>query len=258
MMFGSSTPKLQYLAMRLVSQCCSSSGCERNWSTFALLHTKVRNRLSHKKLNKLVYVNYNLRLRLEEVSGPLMREEGDFIDQLAHLSFYDEKNPVREWMEYGRSNRAPVLDEDDDDGDIPLPSHIVRDQINVSDLREATGNDSISDWARQNIGDTHLGKRKLQKGPKKGDPKRRKGKGTAKPVSSDTETDDGEGERSPPYQESEDSSSADDGDDGDGAQPNAGGGGSGADDAAGGSGHARGVRFTGIYCTYKYTHISDY
>jgi len=48
-------------------------------------------------------------------------------------------------MEYGRSNRAPVLDEDDDDGDIPLPSHIVRDQINVSDLREATGNDSISD-----------------------------------------------------------------------------------------------------------------
>ena len=91
-----------------------------------------------------------------------------------------------------RSNRAPVLDEDDDDGDIPLPSHIVRDQINVSDLREATGNDSISDWARQNIGDTHLGKRKLQKGPKKGDPKRRKGKQTAKPVSSDTETDDGD------------------------------------------------------------------
>ena len=145
MMFGSSTPKLQYLAMRLVSQCCSSSGCERNWSTFALLHTKVRNRLSHKKLNKLVYVNYNLRLRLEEVFGPPMREEGDFIDQLAHLSFYDENNLVREWMKYGRSNRAPVLDEDDDDGDIPLPSHIVRDQINESDLREATGNDSISD-----------------------------------------------------------------------------------------------------------------
>ena len=164
-------------------------------------------------------------------------------------------------MEYGRSNRAPVLDEDDDDGDIPLPSHIVRDQINVSDLHEATGDDSISDWARKNMGDTHLGKRKLQKGPKKGDPKRRKGKGTAKPVSSDTETDDGKSERSPPYQESEDSSSADDGDDGDdgdGAEPDAGGGGSGADAAAGGSGRARSVRFTGIHCTYKCTHISDY
>ena len=199
---------------------------------------------------------------LRRSPGPLMREEGDFIDQLAHLSFYDEKNPVREWMEYGRSNRAPVLDEDDDDGDIPLPSHIVRDQINVSDLREATGNDSISDWARQNIGDTHLGKRKLQKGPKKGDSKRRKGKGTAKPVSSDTETDDGEGERSPLYQESKDSTSPDDSDDSDGADADAGGGasasGGGAAGAAGGSGGARGVRFTGIYCTYKYTHISDY
>ena len=101
-----------------------------------------------------------------------MREEGDFIDQLAHLSFYDENNPVREWMEYGRSNRAPVLDEDDDEGDVPLPSHIVRDQINLSDLREATGDDCISDWARRYVGDTHLGKRKFLKGPTKVDPKR--------------------------------------------------------------------------------------
>jgi hypothetical protein len=62
MMFGGSTPQLQHLALRLVSQCVSSSGCEWNWSTFVLLHTKVRNRLTHKKLNKLVYVNYNLRL----------------------------------------------------------------------------------------------------------------------------------------------------------------------------------------------------
>ena len=136
------------------------------------------------------------------------------------------------------------------DGDIPLPSHIVRDQINVSDLREATGDDSISDWARKNVGDTHLWKRKLQKRPTKGHPKRRKVKGTTKPVSSDTETDDGEGERSPPYQESKDSSSADDDDDSDGANASGGG--------ASGSGGARGVRFTGIHCTYKCTHISDY
>ena len=123
----------------------------------------------------------------------------------------------------------------------------------MSDLREATGDDFISDWARKNVGDTHLGKRKLQKGPTKGDPKRQKGNGkaTTKPVSSDTETDDGKGERSPPYQESDDSSSAEDGDEGDGAEPDAGGGGSGADAAGGGSGRARGVRFTGIHCTYK-------
>ena len=163
-------------------------------------------------------------------------------------------------MEYGRSNRAPVLDKDDDDGDIPLPSHIVRDQINMLDLCEATGDDSISDWARKNVGDTHLGKRKLQKGPTKGHPKRPKGKGTAKPVSSDTETDDGEGERSPPYQESKDSSSSDDDNDSDGADDGggAGGTGTGAGGAASGSGGARGVHFTSIHCIYKCTHISDY
>ena len=93
-----------------------------------------------------------------------------------------------------------------------------------------------------------------------------KAKEQQKPVSRDTESDDGEGERSPPYQESKNSSSADDGDDGDdsdgaddaAAAGGGGGSGSGAGGAAGGSGGARGVRFTGIHCTYKYTHISDY
>ena len=160
---------------------------------------------------------------------------------------------MREWMEYGRFNRAPVLDEDDDDGDIPLPSHIVRDQINLLDLREVAGDDSISDWARKNVGDTHLGKRKLQKGPMKGHPKRPKGKVTAKPVGSGTETDDGEGDRSPPYQESKDSSSADDDNDSDGADAGGGGG-----VAAAGSGGAHGVRFICIHCTYICTHVSDY
>jgi hypothetical protein len=54
------------IALRLVSQCCSSSGCEHNWSTFALVHIKVRNQMSHKKLHKLVYVNYNLGLCLKD------------------------------------------------------------------------------------------------------------------------------------------------------------------------------------------------
>jgi hypothetical protein len=144
-----------------------------------------------------------------------VHDEGDFIDQLAQLSFYDEKNLVREWMEYGRSNRAPVLDEDDDEGDTPLPSHIVTEHITPSDLRTSTGDECISDWARRNVGDTHLGKRKLHVGPTRDNPKRQAtGKGKRTIVLSDEDTDDGEGDRSPHYQESQDSSSDDD-DDGD-------------------------------------------
>jgi hypothetical protein len=175
-----------------------------------------------------------------------MREEGDFIDQFAHLSFYDENNPVREWMEYGRFNQDPVLDEDDDDSDIPLPSQIVRDHTHPSDLRQATGAEGISDWARTHVGNTHLGKKKLLKRPRKGGSKRQRGKTVQKSVASDIKTGDGdEAERSPPYQESHDSSSADDGDgDGDGG---------GGADGGGGSLH-----FTGINCTYVHTFLSDY
>jgi hypothetical protein len=57
--------------------------------------------LTHKKLNKLVYVKYNLRLQLEDASNR-RDDEGDIIEYLGQLSFYDEKNPEREWMEYGR------------------------------------------------------------------------------------------------------------------------------------------------------------
>ncbi|PKA52234.1 hypothetical protein AXF42_Ash010130 [Apostasia shenzhenica] len=62
-MFGHDAPNLKNLAIRLLSQTASSSGCERNWSAFERIHTNVRNRLEHERLNDLVYVHYNLRLK---------------------------------------------------------------------------------------------------------------------------------------------------------------------------------------------------
>ncbi|XP_057461894.1 uncharacterized protein LOC130752113 [Actinidia eriantha] len=62
-LFGHSAPNLQKLAIRILSQTSSSSGCERNWSVFERIHTKKRNRLEHQRLNDLVFVHYNLRLQ---------------------------------------------------------------------------------------------------------------------------------------------------------------------------------------------------
>ena len=62
-LFGHSAPNLQKIAIRVLSQTASSSGCERNWSFFERIHTKKRNRLEHQRLNDLVYVTYNLRLQ---------------------------------------------------------------------------------------------------------------------------------------------------------------------------------------------------
>ena len=61
--FGNDTPVLQKFAIRVLSQCCSVTGCERAWSTFEFVHSKRRNRLEHKRLNDLVCVGYNLLLQ---------------------------------------------------------------------------------------------------------------------------------------------------------------------------------------------------
>ncbi|XP_048442454.1 uncharacterized protein LOC125478352 [Pyrus x bretschneideri] len=61
--FGTKTPELMKLAIRVLSLTCSASGCERNCSTFSMTHTKRRNRLEHKRLNALAYVKYYLALQ---------------------------------------------------------------------------------------------------------------------------------------------------------------------------------------------------
>ncbi|KAF7812770.1 Dimer_Tnp_hAT domain-containing protein [Senna tora] len=38
-MYGSSVPLLQNLVLKLLSQPCSSSCCERNWSTYSFIHS---------------------------------------------------------------------------------------------------------------------------------------------------------------------------------------------------------------------------
>ena len=53
-MYGTDAPIVRKLAIKVLSQTASSSACERNWSTFALIHTKQRNRLAHSRLEKLV------------------------------------------------------------------------------------------------------------------------------------------------------------------------------------------------------------
>lgn len=50
------------LAIRVLSQDCASGPCERNWSTWALFHTKKRNKLTTLQLERLVFCNCNLQL----------------------------------------------------------------------------------------------------------------------------------------------------------------------------------------------------
>lgn len=59
---GSSTPNLQKLALKLLGQPCSSSCCERNWSTYKFIYSLRRNKIAPQRAEDLVYVHNNLRL----------------------------------------------------------------------------------------------------------------------------------------------------------------------------------------------------
>ncbi|KAE8776657.1 hypothetical protein D1007_50638 [Hordeum vulgare] len=100
--FGGEVPNLQKCALRIVSQCVSSSGCERNWSAFALVHTKQRNRLLYGKLHKLVYVRYNLKVRAEEDQDPVrendMQKEVYACAMMMDTTMFDATNPMMEWL----------------------------------------------------------------------------------------------------------------------------------------------------------------
>ena len=146
--------------MKLLSQCASSSGCERNWNTFAFIHTKLRNRLGHKKLHQLVFVNYNLRLRIQRAGSTVEPSDFDPVSRMMDLSFYRQRSAIQDWMEHGRSNAPPTLDEDSDISDVPLPNPMFTSL--------AEDNENLEQWAGENVGDTHLSKRKtkvLRPGP---------------------------------------------------------------------------------------------
>eukprot|EP00253_Pinus_taeda_P026933 PITA_26933 len=69
--------------VRILNQTCSAIGCERNWSVFERIHTKRRNHLDQKRLNDLFYVQYNLRLKRNQLlnkrpdSDPILLEDID-------------------------------------------------------------------------------------------------------------------------------------------------------------------------------------
>ncbi|MCO5560335.1 hypothetical protein L7F22_013947 [Adiantum nelumboides] len=68
--YGNCAPTLKRFAIRVLSQDCSSGPCERNWSTWALFHTKKRNKLKTDQLERLVFCHCNLQLLEKAVLSP--------------------------------------------------------------------------------------------------------------------------------------------------------------------------------------------
>ena len=63
---------LREIALMVFSVPVSAASCERNWSSFGFIQNKLRNRLSDKKAQTLVFVYTNMR----ELDKKRKREEG--------------------------------------------------------------------------------------------------------------------------------------------------------------------------------------
>ncbi|KAH6780496.1 hypothetical protein C2S52_011733 [Perilla frutescens var. hirtella] len=59
--YGTSTPKLQALALKILNQPSSLSCAERNWSTYSFIHSLRRNKMTPKRAEDLVFIHSNLR-----------------------------------------------------------------------------------------------------------------------------------------------------------------------------------------------------
>ena len=127
--YGDEGPHLQKIAIKILSQTCSSSGCERNWSTWSLIHPKLRNRLAMKKLHKLVYVHYNMRLRVKNLMQERSDEDLYNIIDLNHI--FNDDDILDEWI---REGEEPILSSDNLDWlDQDLPFREGREESRDDD-----------------------------------------------------------------------------------------------------------------------------
>ena len=68
---------------KVLSQTALFSACERNWSTFALIHTKQRNRSGYPRLQQLVFCYYNMKLKTHDMEAENDKVVGkDYLDLL--------------------------------------------------------------------------------------------------------------------------------------------------------------------------------
>ncbi|KAL6345175.1 hypothetical protein AAG906_013659 [Vitis piasezkii] len=126
-MYGNQTPTLRKLAIKVLSQTTSSSACERNWSTFALIHTKQRNRLAYSRLEQLVFCYYNMRLKLRDMEAENDRvAEKDYLDLLdISAEVGEEDNQLFQWV------RPIHLDDEVGNPDPRIAAHAREFGVNV-------------------------------------------------------------------------------------------------------------------------------
>ena len=127
-MYGNHAPTLRNLALKVLSHTPSSSACERNWSTFALIHTKQRNRLAYPRLQQLVFCYYNMKLKIQDMQVETHKAaEKDYLDLLDISAEFgeEEDNQLFQWV------RPLHLDDENGNPDPRIVAHVREAGVDV-------------------------------------------------------------------------------------------------------------------------------
>ncbi|MQL78867.1 hypothetical protein Taro_011304 [Colocasia esculenta] len=124
---------LAYITIRVLSQTTSTTGCERNWSTFGLIHTKQRNRLKSARLEKLVFCHYNMRLKLKNLqlikqvqdrekyrASGQQQAEAAASETIDIEEVFEEEHPLHAWVNATTSVEPEFDPHDRELDDVPL------------------------------------------------------------------------------------------------------------------------------------------
>lgn len=94
---------MQRLAIRILSQVCSTCSFEKNWSSFQKLHSEKRNKIDKEALNDLVYINYNLKLARQinvttsSENDPLQIDDIDMTSEW--VEEVENPSPTTQWLD---------------------------------------------------------------------------------------------------------------------------------------------------------------
>ncbi|KAJ3640268.1 hypothetical protein Zmor_003577 [Zophobas morio] len=105
-----STSALHDVAVKLLQMPASAASCERNWSTWRMVHSKLRNRLLTNRSGKLVYIKYNLKLLEKSNSQTSM----DFSREQEQETESDISSESEEQDTYSDSNKSMDMDSETD------------------------------------------------------------------------------------------------------------------------------------------------
>ena len=148
-MYGNHAPTLRNLALKVISQTTSSSACERNGSTFALIHTKQRHHLAYPWLQQLVFCYYNMKLTIRD-----MQEETDKVVEKDYLDLLnisvefgqEEDNQLFQWV------RPLHLDDENGNPDPRIDAHVREAGVDVERvLYEEVHSESFSQETRDSF-----------------------------------------------------------------------------------------------------------